>query len=48
MGKIVITQAINDNGLYNDAYGVNMLNFVKDHSSEKNLIYSYYNIKAIT
>lgn len=30
LGKIVVTQNVNDNGLYNLTYGVNMLNTVKN------------------
>lgn len=46
MGKIVITQAINDNGLYNDAYGVNMLNFVKDELGLKKTLSSLLQYKG--
>ena len=46
MGKIVITQAINDNGLYNDTYGVNMLNFVKDELGLKKTLSSLLQYKG--
>jgi len=46
MGKIVITQAINDNGLYENVYGINMLNFVKDELGLKKTLSSLLQYKG--
>lgn len=35
LGKIVITQSLNDNGLYQDAYDIPLLNFIKNSEDLK-------------
>ena len=46
LGKIVITQAINDGGLYNDTYGVNMLNLVKNEEGLRKTLSGMLNYKG--
>jgi hypothetical protein len=37
LGKIVITQSLNDNGLYQDAYDIPLLNFIKNSEDLKKI-----------
>ena len=46
MGKIVITQSINDNGLYYNTYGVNHLNFVSNETGLKKTLESLLQYKG--
>lgn len=46
LGKIVVTQAITDNGLYNDTYGVNMLNTVLNEAGLRKILNGLLNYKG--
>jgi hypothetical protein len=46
MGKIVVTQSINDNGLYYNTYGVNHLNFVSNEAGLKKTLESLLQYKG--
>ncbi len=46
LSKIVITQAITDNGLYNDTYGVNMLNTVINEQGLRKTLNGLLNYKG--
>jgi hypothetical protein len=46
MGKIVITQAINDGGIYADTYGINMLNLVKNEEGLRKTLNGLLNYKG--
>jgi len=46
LGKIVITQAITDNGLYNDTYGINMMNMVINEDGLRKTLSGLLNYKG--
>lgn len=46
LGKIVVTQAITDNGLYNDTYGINMMNMVINEQGLRKTLSGLLNYKG--
>lgn len=46
MGKIVITQALTDNGIYNSTYGVNMMNMVSGEQGLRKTLTGLLNYKG--
>lgn len=46
LGKIVVTQSITDNGLYNDTYGVNMMNMVINEAGLRKTLSGLLNYKG--
>lgn len=46
LGKIVVTQAITDNGLYNDTYGINIMNMVINEQGLRKTLSGLLNYKG--
>ena len=46
LGKIVITQSINDDGLYNHEYGVNMMNLISNEEDLRKTLNTLLNYKG--